>query len=320
MSASTDPREALEMEPGHKATSTYAPLGWRIHHDILQCIERFAEGADTDHPTDHQGSFAHFAAIFAAMRFADILKTQRMCGRVPSIKETEKEYIELLLGLIVRHLLPNASSSFGRRLGALFLIHSIYRLHRAATKGEPPLVWIQEEDWAGVETLAHELRRRRHADGFRALHELWAGNAFKHLKVRHVFTTDYEAEHEAERQAARFGIKIALFRAVAAGTSKQIQQSLPALEELEDEYQRNRDAALISFGADPMPDCSLCEDLALTRETDLIKRARRHEEAEVAEEDNPDELAHQRRTQKRRGPYAPARPVLGLQSAAFARH
>lgn len=297
---------------GHKPKTTYAPLSWRVHHDIELCIVRFGDEAIDQH------NFAQFAAIFSSMHFADILKTQDACGRVPAKKERLAEYVEQLLALVVRHL--RAHASFGRRLGALFLVYCLYRLHQAAPQSEPALITIEEDDWSAVETLADELRTCRHADGFRALHELWTRGAFKHLKVRHVFSNDSDAECEAERQARRFAANVAIDKAAVGGTSESIRQIMPALEELVDEYQRKRDAALIFFNSDRRPACTLDEVLVTCREADATRRVRRRQAAEeAAEATNPDVLAHRRRVQKRRGPYAPMRPVVGLQSANVAR-
>ena len=71
---------------------------------------------------------------------------------------------EGLIALDALHSTAGVHVLAGRRLGALFLMYSLYRLHRAAPHAEPALVAIEEDDWAGVEGLADELRTRRHPE------------------------------------------------------------------------------------------------------------------------------------------------------------
>eukprot|EP00966_Prymnesium_polylepis_P011607 267047-Prymnesium_polylepis.2 len=177
------------------------PLHQNVLHDLEHCAVRFA--LCTSH------TFVEFRRVFDALRMPDILRTQRASGRMPAYNETDTNYAQQLLHAAVQHALRRGDEqpgwSFEHRLGGLFLVYTLHAVQRCSPPG---LVPVSEEDWTNVEALAAELRERKHADGFRALHSLQTSGSLLHMKSQSLMYVDTQQRRASEQQAALIPAKV----------------------------------------------------------------------------------------------------------------
>lgn len=169
------------------------PLIPEVLYDIDHCISRFEASA--------LRSFAAFRAVALELRIVDLFDTDRKGGRATKRLETPAEYATLLFEATVRRI-ADPERSFEARLGALYLLLTLHELQQSSPKVPVPILATQ---WNGFERLSRELRSLRHADGFRALHTLWAGERLSHLfggESTLMTIRDQLNDREVERDAA----------------------------------------------------------------------------------------------------------------------
>ena len=164
------------------------------------------------------------------------------------------QYAELLFEAIVRRL-ADAERSFDARLGALYLLLTMYELQPTRPRTPVP---VMETQWASFERLAGELRAMRLADGFRVLHALWAGGALLHCAGSHatVNAQDQQNDVDAERAARCISARLGTNKLGGCPFALQLDETLPALEALERSYDDARRAVLSLDGSDVQA-CSL---------------------------------------------------------------
>jgi hypothetical protein len=172
------------------------PLHAHVLHDLGCCVGRYELGPEF--------SFALFRSVFFNMKLADVFLTQRCGGRFPTINETDSDYASLLLRAASRHMLLR-ESSFEHHLGGLFLTFTLWSLQHSTPRAS---VTLSEDDWGRLEELREELRRRQHAEGFRALHTLWERKALLYTKAHSVFTEDIANEAKALERSERLQMQM----------------------------------------------------------------------------------------------------------------
>ena len=226
---------------------TRLPLVPEVLQDIDRCIGSFEATA--------LRSFAAFRSVASEMRIVDLLDTAKVGGRNPRSSELPTAYAALLFEAVVRRVV-DLERTFEARLGALYLLLTLHELQPGVTKAPVPVL---ETQWSGFERLARELRVLRHADGFRALHTLWAGGRFSHIcggQSTLVTARDQLNDREAERDAAALPAvgSAAAATGVSAGPyAVQLADGLPALAAAEAAYEAALAQAKAAVATTDMP-------------------------------------------------------------------
>jgi hypothetical protein len=221
-------------------TATRQPLIPEVLYDLDRTIGCFEAGP--------LRSFASFAALARETRVVDLLLTARV-RRMPSRFEPPSAYATLLFEALVRRL-ADPARKFPARLGALYLLAVLHEAQPARPRAPIPVLAPQ---WGGFERLARELRDMRHADGFRALHTLWAGGRLVHRygPFAVLNATDLQNDEEAEQAAALLPVRATTETLGGCPYALQLEAALPSLAHLEAEYDDARRAAAAEAGETP---------------------------------------------------------------------
>jgi hypothetical protein len=197
---------------------------------------------------DSLRSFASFRELFTSFHGRDLFLTMRAGRRCPPPNETTADYATLLFEALVRRAVEPHSRTFPSRLGAIYMLLLLYELQ--PTSSPRAQVPILESQWAGIERLAQELRTLRHADGFAALHALWAGGRFSHYAGAHssVNAVELHAELAAEKKARLLPATLGVGEVGACAYAEHLDEALPRLTELEERYASAMAAAAAARG------------------------------------------------------------------------
>ena len=224
------------------------PLIPEVLHDIDHCISRFEASA--------LRSFAAFRAVALELRIVDLFDTDRKGGRATKRLETPAEYATLLFEATVRRI-ADPERSFEARLGALYLLLTLHELQQSSPKVSVPILATQ---WNGFERLSRELRSLRHADGFRALHTLWAGERLSHLfggESTLMTIRDQLNDREVERDAAVLPASGGASAEPGGGLfATQLVDALPTLTADEASYSAALAQARVALAATDAPAAS----------------------------------------------------------------
>lgn len=198
------------------------PMAPVVLHDIDYILGRFE--------AQPLRSFAAFKELAASLRLYDIFGTARAGGRIPPEGERPEEFVSLLLEAVVCRVVDH-ERTFEARLGALYLLVTLHQLQPIEAQ---VLVPVREVQWAGITRLARELRTLRHADGFTALHTLWAGGCIQHRASTRPTPNalDLLSDYHAEREA----LLIAPLPKADCPSAMMISAALPSLAALEQQY------------------------------------------------------------------------------------
>ena len=211
-------------------TASRQPLVSVVLYDIEQIIMRFESNA--------LRTFAAFKSLATEMRVLDLFTTRTIAGRIPPRWETVAEYSTLLFEAVVRRVVE-PERTFGARLGALYLLLVLHELQPGGVKAPVPIL---ESQWTGFERLASELRTTRHADGFKALHMLWAGGRLSYRvgSATVVNARDQLHDHEAERDAMLLPARAGTDLVGTCPFALQLTDALAGITELEANYEAAR--------------------------------------------------------------------------------
>ena len=238
--------------------------GNALDASVLEDIDTILNAFEAD-PLRSLASFRHLAERF---RVSDLHLTPRAGGREPGVDETPDSYAMLLFGAVVRRMCDaRRRGDLDARLGCLYLLLALFE-SQPGSPGAP--IPILESQWESVRSLMYELRTSRRADGFGALHVLWANGHFVHHKGRTAAATaaaaasssatsagpadapphtdigglsvnavDVRAELEAETDALRapsFERVIDEANSSSCAYAHRLEDALPAMSDLHAQY------------------------------------------------------------------------------------
>ena len=189
--------------------------------------------------------------------------------------------------------------------------------------GAPLRIPTSQGQWHGFERMVSEVRLLRHADGFAALHALWAGNRIEHWAGERpsVNRTDVHSEVSNERGAQLLVATKGVDELGPSPHADQLREVLPAIFEREAAYEKALEAAF-EAGADGRPAGWPLGDSVVSRLQSELGQYRSgarwaappdYEDAAAAPGAR-DALGlgatHRRRQAVRQRPYAPGRPLI----------
>ena len=197
---------------------------------VLVDIDSFTSAFEVD----NLRSLAAFRTLAQNFCIGDLHLTARAGRRVPPFRETANEYATLLFEAVVRRLCDR-TRSFDARLCCLYLLLALHEQQLGVPRAPIPVL---EGQWQGFERLAYELRQLRHADGFGALHALWAGGRLTHRAGTEssVNAADVHTELTAENEALRLPANVSAAKLDGCAYARRLAEALPAMRALEAQY------------------------------------------------------------------------------------